>query len=129
MLRAKHPGAGVEHEHTTRAELRVVLSINGMRIGIETTGENTKRIQQSLDLFVSLGCEVIICATRTSGKTVKAVETLPGYEIVWLERRAQLDPIERIFSNLAMARHVMEETEKTLASAQQPAVLSRAAGR
>ncbi len=128
LLRTKHPGASVEHEYRTRAELSVVLGINGVKIGIETTGENAERIRQSLDQFVTLGCEVIICATRTSGKTVKAVEALPGYEIVWLERPAQSDPMERIFSNLAMARHIAEETEKSLASAK-PAVLSHAAGR
>lgn len=124
LLRAKYPGAGVKHEHRTRAELRVVLSINGVKIGVESTGQNS----ESFDLFVSLGCEVIICATRTTGKTVNAVNALPGYEIVWLEQRSQSAPFEQVLSNLAMARHIVEETEKSITSAK-PAVLSRAAGR
>ena len=128
LLRKKYPTAVVEHEYRTGVELRVVLSINGVKIGIETTGENIKRIKESFDLFVSLGCEIIICATRTTGKTVTAVESLPGYEIVWFERPAQADPVERLFGNIAMARHLVEETEKTLASAR-PAVRSHAAGR
>lgn len=121
LLRAKYPSAGVEHEHRTRVELRVVLSINGVKVGIESTG-------RSLALFVSLGCEVIICPTRTTGKTVNAVNALPGYEVVWLEQRAQSAPFEQVLSNLAMARHIVEETEKSIASAK-PAALSRAAGR
>ena len=121
LLRAKYPGAKVEHEYRTRTELRVVLSINGVKIGVESTGEN-------LDLLVSLGCEIIICATKTTGKTVNAVNALPGYEVVWLEQRAQSAPFEQVLSNLAMARHIVEETEKSLALAK-PAVLSRAAGR
>ena len=72
LLRAKYQSATVEHEHRTRAELRVVLSIDGVKIGVESTGEN-------LDLFVNLGCEIVICATRTKGKTVNAVNALPGY--------------------------------------------------
>ena len=128
FLRQKYPSAIVEHEYRTGVELRVVLSIDGVKIGIETTGANIKRLKESLDLFVNLGCEVIICATRTTGKTVTAVEALPGYEVVWFERRAQHDPVERLFSNIAVARQLVEETEKTLASTK-PAALSRAAGR
>ena len=122
LLRGKYPGARVEHEHRTRVELRGVLSINGVKIGVENS------TKASFDLFVSLGCEVIICATRTSGKTVNAVNALPGYEIVWLEQRAQSAPFEQVLSNLAMARHIVEETEKSIAAVK-PAVLSRAAGR
>ena len=120
LLRAKYSSAGVEHEHRTRAELRVVLSIDGVKIGVESTGE-------SLDLFASLGCEIIICATKTKGTTVNAVNALPGYEVVWLEQRAQSAPFEQVLSNLAMARHIVEETEKSITLAK-PAVLSRAAG-
>ncbi|HYV12606.1 MAG TPA: hypothetical protein VE980_17025 [Pyrinomonadaceae bacterium] len=128
LLRVKYPDAIVEHEYRTKVELRVVLSINGVKIGIETTGENIKRINESFDLFVNLGCEVIICATRTSGKTVMAVNALPGYDVVWLEQQAQSNPIERVLGNLAMARQIVEETEKSIAAAK-PAVFSHAAGR
>ena len=98
-----------------------MLSIDGVKIGVESTGE-------SLNLLVSLGCEIIICATKTTGKTVNAVNALTGYEVVWLEQRAQSAPFEQVLSNLAMARHIVEEIEKSIASAK-PAVLSRAAGR
>ena len=125
LLRAKFPGAIVEHEHRSPAELRAVLSIDGVKIGIETTGENIKRINESFDLFVKLGCELIICATRTKGQTVAAVESLPGYEAVWFERRAEADPVARLFSNIAMARQLVDETEKAL-PVSKPAVLSRA---
>ena len=128
LLRVKYPDAIIEHEYRTKVELRVVLSINGVKIGIETTGENIKRINESFDLFVNLGCEVIICATRTSGKTVMAVNALPGYDVVWLEQQAQSNPIERVLGNLAMARQIVEETEKSIAAAK-PAVFSHAAGR
>lgn len=128
LLRVKYPGAIVEHEYRTRAEVRAVLNINGVIIGIETTGENIKRINESFDLFVNLGCEVIICATRTTGKTVTAVNALPGYEVVWLAQRAQSNPIEQVLGNLAMARQIVEETEKSIAVSK-PAVLSHAAGR
>jgi hypothetical protein len=125
LLRAKYPGASIEHEHRTRAELRVVLTVNGVKIGIESNDD--RLIKESLSLFDSLGCEIIICATRTSGGAFTAVNVLLGYEAVWLEQRAQSAPFEQVLSNLAMARHIVEETEIAIVSAR-PAVLSRAAG-
>ena len=122
LLRAKYPGARVEHEHRTRTELSVVLGIDGVKIGVESS------TKAGFDLFVSLGCDVIICPTRTTGQTVNAVNAVPGYEVIWLEQRPQTAPFEQVLSNLAMARHIVEETEKFIASAK-PAVLSRAAGR
>ena len=124
LLRAKYPNATIEHEHRTKVELTVVLNLNGVKIGVESSG----RIGSSFDLFVNLGCDVIICPTRTTGKTVNAVNALPGYEVVWVEQQAQSAPFEQVLSNLAMARHIVEETEKSISSAK-PAVLSRAAGR
>ena len=120
LLRAKYPDARVEHEH--------VLSINGVKIGVESNDDNSRKLQASFDRFVSLGCDVIICATRTTGQTVNAVNALPGYEVVWLEQRAQSAPFEQVLSNLAMARHIAEETGKFIDSAK-PAVLTHAAGR
>ena len=125
LLRAKYPDATVEHEHRTRVELRVVLTVNGVKIGIES--QSNPKIKDSLNLFATLGCQIIICATRTSGETCKAVNALSGYEIVWLEQRAQSAPFEQVLSNLAMARHIVEATERALAVAR-PALLSRAAG-
>ena len=122
LLRAKYPDARVEHEQRTRVELGVVLSINGAKVGVESS------TKASFDLFVSLGCDVIICPSRTKGQTVNAVNALPGYEVVWLEQRSQSVPFEQVLSNLAMARRIVEETEKSIALAK-PAVLSRAAGR
>jgi len=46
LLRDKYSNATVEHELRTRARLRVVLSINGVRIGIDSTAENVSRIQE-----------------------------------------------------------------------------------
>ena len=122
LLRAKYPDARVEDEHRTGTELRVVMTINGVKIGVESS------TNVSFDFFLSRGCDVIICPSRTKGQTVNAVNALPGYEVVWLEQPSQFVPFEQVLSNLAMARNIVEETEKSIAPAK-PAVLSRAAGR
>jgi hypothetical protein len=130
LLQTKYPHVKIDHHHSTRGDVRVVLTFDGQRIGIESQGDPNRRlIKESLDLFVSVGCEVIICATRTSGATVNAVNALEEHDVLWLDQPMKAEPWEQVLSNLAMARKIVEETEKVIDSAHQPAVLSYAAGR
>ena len=117
LLTGKHPNLKMEHDHVTRVDVRVVLTINGWKIGIESQGApNSRLIKESLDLFVRVGCDVIVCATRTSGGTVDAVNSLEGYEVHWLEQREHSKPIEQILRNLAVARKIVEQIETLIGS-------------
>lgn len=127
MLTTKHPEAKIEHDHTTKVDVRVVLTIGGLKIGIESQGDPSGRlIKQSLDLFVRVGCDVIICATRSRGATVKAVNALLGFDVHWLEQREKSQPYEQVLRSLAMARNIVENVEALIGSTE-PAARSMSA--
>jgi len=113
MLTANHPDATIEHNYTTKVDTRVVLTINGWKIGIESQGDphRGRLINGSLDLFVNLGCDVIVCATRTYGATVNAVNALQGFDIHWFEQQERSQPYEQILRSLTMARQIVENVE------------------
>ena len=118
MLSDKYPNGSSEHNHTTKADMRVVLTINDVKIGVESQ-EDPK---ESLDLFVRIGCDVIICATRTRGAAVDAVNALQGFDVQWLEQPQQSQPHEQVLRSLVMAREMAEKVEVLIAAAQpQPA--------
>ena len=51
-------------------------------MGIESQGDPSSRLRQSLSAFVAAKCDIIFCACRTSGMTVGWVNSLsPGYSI------------------------------------------------
>jgi hypothetical protein len=73
-------------------DIRAIVSIGGLKIGIETEGDPNGRLEKSLTVFKTEGCVIIICATRTRGMTVKLVEALePEYEIEWIEVSEKID--------------------------------------
>ena len=113
MLTAKYPDAAIEHDHTTRVDARVVLTIDGFKIGIESQGD---AISGSLDLFVRIGCDLIICATRTRGTAVDAVKALEGFDVKWFEQPAKSKPHEQVLRSLIMARTLVERVEALIAS-------------
>jgi len=93
----------------------VVLTINGVKIRIESQGDPGSRLEESLLLFVKIKCTVVVCATRTRGQTVNAVEKLqPDYEVIWIEQDVRLIESEQEPSNKAMAQRLVEEVERAI---------------
>ena len=114
MLKAKYKTATID-DIFVGADIKIVITINGTKIGIESQGDPGGRLEESLSLFVKLGCQVIICATRTRGQTVKAVEKLePKYEVLWLEQDRKSTESEQQASNLVMAKRIVKEVDKII---------------
>jgi hypothetical protein len=127
MLTEKHPDTSVEHNHTTKVDVRVVLTINGLKIGIESQSRPSE-IKENLDFFVKIGCDVIVCATRTSGATVNAVNALQGFDVHWLEQQPKSQPHEQVLRSLIQAREIVEKIEALIAAPEPLKALSRSAG-
>lgn len=100
-----------------KIDIRVVIIINGVKAGIESQGDPGKkksRLFPSLKLFVKIGCKVIICATRTGGETVTAVNRLQNnYEISWIEK-CELRKAMHEKDNLEKAAEIIRQVEAVI---------------
>src|ERR1044072_2688520 len=117
LLTQNHPEVTIDHNHTTKTDARVVLTLNGRKIGLASQSDPGRSLNSSLDLFVNAGCDVIVCATRTSGATVNAVTALPGFDIHWIEQPDKSQPYEQILRSLTMARQIVASVEESIRSA------------
>jgi predicted kinase len=113
-LKSRHKDAVMNHGKFGR-DFRVVLTIKRVvKIGIESMGDPNSRLAASLELFVKEGCKVIICATRTRGQTVDAVNNLAKrYEVTWFEQVRSASSKHQA-SNAAMARRIFRAAEKAI---------------
>ncbi len=67
-------------------DIKATIDINGVLIGIESQGDPYSRMQQSMDDFVSMGCQIIVVACRTKWGTYNKIidlNTSHGYDIIW----------------------------------------------
>jgi len=81
------------------ADITVTITIDELKIGIESQGDPNSRLPDSLKKFSGDNCDIIVCATRTSGETEKTVQRLaPKYEIIWVTnyRYDQYDKAEKL---------------------------------
>lgn len=97
------------------ADVRVIYTINGKKVGIETQGDPYSRLPKSLNLFKNENCQLIICACRSSGATVEAVKSLkPKYILSFRGQSSVSLEKWRDKSNMQIAKLILEEAEEIL---------------
>jgi hypothetical protein len=93
----------------TEGDICVVIIINGKLIGIESQGDPNSRIFISLPKFVKIKCDIILCATRTRGATVKEVEKLSSdYEIKWVKKEEETNVTKQKSANDNLANEIFK---------------------
>jgi len=113
LLFKKYPNAKKEEE-ITGGDIRVILTINGVKIGIESQGDPNSRLFKSIELFIKMKCEIIVCATRTRGATCKIVSKQENnYSISW-KNKNKSEKGKEDKENLELAELIVEEINKLL---------------
>lgn len=84
-LSEKYPnGTNVIKNH---GDILATIRIGDILVGIESQGDPNSRMFDSLTMLREMGCNIIICACRTSGATidkVKRLHTEYGYELIFV---------------------------------------------
>ncbi len=105
LLLDEYPDAKKEESPRLRVEVKAVITIDGIKIGIESRGDVGEQVADSLKCFVKKGCDLIICATRSRGKTVWTVGACePTYTIEWYGK-LRIDQGD-------MAREIMSDVQQ-----------------
>lgn len=67
-------------------DIKATVTIGNILVGIESQGDPNSRMMQSMNDFVSMGCQIIIAACRTSGETYNKIielNQINKYDIIW----------------------------------------------
>ncbi len=108
LLKSKYPTSKIENE-IFGLDIRVIITINGVKIGIESQGDPKSRLLKSIPLFVRNQCNIIVCATRTRGETVELIKEQENYEIIWHKKSRIKGVVQQEESSTKMANTIMEK--------------------
>jgi hypothetical protein len=65
----------------------VIVVIKDVKIGFASHGDRPGELGEALELLVTAGCRVIVCATHPGAGRAKHLQRLaPGYRIEWIEK-------------------------------------------
>ncbi|NQZ28324.1 MAG: hypothetical protein HRT55_18660 [Colwellia sp.] len=111
MLEISFSICDIEHRIESEYDERVIFDVNGKKVGIETQGDPSSRLRESIPLFVNLNCDLIVCATRTRGQTVKTViEHASSHDIIsWRSQSCLSRTEQREPSNNSIAQLIVKE--------------------
>ncbi|WP_321308182.1 hypothetical protein [Marinifilum fragile] len=68
-------------------DIKLIIEIEGKKIGVESQGDPNSRLKSSItDFAKDDNCDLIICASRTRGETVKIIKDVAkeyNYNLTW----------------------------------------------
>jgi hypothetical protein len=88
-------------------DIKIIMIIDGIKIGIESQGDPNSRLEKSLKTFCKEGCLIIVCATRTRGMTVDWVNALSDYSVKWFQQ-SYTEAIKQEKSNHSQAQKIID---------------------
>ncbi|MDP3558335.1 MAG: hypothetical protein Q8T03_13265 [Bacteroidota bacterium] len=89
-------------------DVKTIITIEELKIGIESQGDPNSRLFESLKEFSKKSCSIIICATRTSGATVDAVNNLKkshNYDVIWVTNYRSMDKNQEELNQISASHH------------------------
>jgi len=108
QLIIEFPGCNHKSLRDHKREVLATLTIHGVKVGLTSIGDVGREVRENLELLIENKCEMIICATRTRGETVIAVERHEGEFIIkWLEQNIQPNQEKQAASNKNMSRRIV----------------------
>ena len=92
-IMAEYPIADL-NERRYKIDVTMIITINGVKVGIETQGDPNSRLGASLKRFVESKCKVIVCASRSYGGTVDLINVAAssGYVVKWFDKAKVANP-------------------------------------
>lgn len=95
-------------------ETNARITANGIKIGIESMGDRPGHLRKSLRKFKGDGCEVIICAARSSFVD-KIVKEVPEYKVDIIEKNhAGSSTAAQSLANQKTAKQIVEKVVGSL---------------
>ena len=92
----------------------VILQKNGKKIGLSTYGDIKRMIIVTVEVFIELNCEIIVCACHRKGKTVEAIKNVKGYVAEFIPKSVAQKPPERAGLNRRDAEFLFSKIESLL---------------
>lgn len=95
-------------------DVKALIDVNGVLVGIESQGDPNSRLKNSLSDFLEFGCQIIVAACRSYGDTAKAIDDMHkyGYQVIWSSNDKNWDEDTIVdYLNAKYAEYVLQLIE------------------
>lgn len=109
LLNKKYPSTVL----INNGDIKAKVQIGDVLVGIESQGDPKSRQGASLMDFLKMGCDIIVCASRSYGETCENIKELKkhGFQVVWTQNDRSDDENLHDYLNWKYAERVVEMIE------------------
>lgn len=118
LLKKYYKNAIILDDGSESGDVKALLFVHGAKVGIESQGDSNSRQMQSVHDFVSIGCDVILTASRSWGMTAESISSHQyQYDIYWHYKQNVIDAELQHIDNETIARQLAGLVENFASSA------------
>ncbi len=118
LLKKHGKNAIILDDGSESGDVKALLFIHGAKVGIESQGDSNSRQMQSVHDFASIGCDVILTASRSWGMTAEAISSHQyQYDIYWHYKQNVREVELQHIDNETLAKQLAELVESFAYSA------------
>lgn len=99
----------------TRIEIRIVVEIDGVLVGIDSRGDRAEHVEDALEALRRERCSIIVCASHTRGGTIEQVRQFSkahGYGIFEISKTATASDVLQAGANGSCALDIVTRIER-----------------
>ena len=119
LLAARYPNNISIIYPLTSGDVKAIIGVNNVLVGIESQGDPNSRLLDSLTDFRKAGCEIIVAACRLYGETADAIDGMHkyGYQVIWTSNDKNWDDDSIVeYLNIEYAEHIIQLIEDRIAN-------------
>ena len=99
-------------------DFEAVVLVGGYKVGLVNRGDTPKMLQSYLNKFVTMRCDVIVCAARTKGAFNPLLASFgPRYELIEVPKKPNLNA-SQVISNLRSAHDLASRIYEAIDASQ-----------
>lgn len=91
-------------------DISIVIPYRGKRIAITTGGDRDKVVKKNIEFFEENNCDILITATKTSGKTREILESYNTQKthlpIIWIKKNEEFTIELQHLTNQSQAKDI-----------------------
>lgn len=110
LLSLRYPENVTIYYPLESGDVKAIVEVQGVLIGIESQGDPNSRLRQSLNDFKEANCQIIVASCRTFGDTANAIDEMHqyGYQVIWTSNDKNWDEDEIVdYLNIQFAKHIV----------------------
>lgn len=112
LLSEKYPSTVL----LNNGDIKATVQMGDVLVGIESQGDPNSRQGESLRDFLNMGCDIIVCASRSYGETCENIKELKkhGFQVVWTQNDRSDDESLHNYLNRKYAERVVKMIEEKI---------------